>query len=169
MRYFNVTHFLNVIIFGEQTFSGLLLFSWVAFLNWFSKSSRFEEGFNDNELLWSFSKSIHWMVLLSVFVQQARTFLLLDKELKGKIVPSTFYAIPGFISVLKIPVIQIIKIVTFNMNSKFTEVTLNSFNFVIFWDIFCTNLAWKYRIIDITHGFSSCLLHSVLLWVVFDK
>ena len=35
----------------EQTFSGSLVFSGVALLNWFTKSSRFEEGFNDNELL----------------------------------------------------------------------------------------------------------------------
>ena len=35
----------------EQTFSGPLLFPGVALLNWFTKSSRFEEGFNDNELL----------------------------------------------------------------------------------------------------------------------
>ena len=48
-------------------------------------SSRFEV-FNDNELLWSLSPSIYWVVLLSVFVQQTRKFLLLGKELKGKIV-----------------------------------------------------------------------------------
>ena len=37
----------------EQTFSGLLLFSGsgVALLNWFTKSPRFEGGFNDNKLL----------------------------------------------------------------------------------------------------------------------
>ena len=35
----------------EQTFSGSLLFSGVALLNWFIKSSRFEEDFDDNELL----------------------------------------------------------------------------------------------------------------------
>ena len=35
----------------EQTFSGSLLFSGVALLNRFTKSSRFEEGFNDNKLL----------------------------------------------------------------------------------------------------------------------
>ena len=36
----------------EQFFSGSLLFSGVALLNWFTESSRFEEGFNDNELLY---------------------------------------------------------------------------------------------------------------------
>ena len=43
-------------------------------------------------------------MLLSVLVEQARKFLLLDKELKGKIA-AAFYAIPGFVTVLKIPVI----------------------------------------------------------------
>ena len=61
-------------------------------------------------------------MLLSVFAQQAKKFLLLDKELKGKIVlQQSIYTIPGFITVLKIPVIQIIKFVTFNMNPKFTR------------------------------------------------
>ena len=35
----------------EAIFSGSLPFSGVALLNWFTKSSNFEEGFNDNELL----------------------------------------------------------------------------------------------------------------------
>ena len=34
----------------EAIFSGSLLFSGVALLNWFTKSSNFK-GFNDNELL----------------------------------------------------------------------------------------------------------------------
>ena len=54
-------------------------------LSWFNKSSKFE-GFNDNELLWLFSRSFHCVMFLSVLVQQARKFLLLDKKLKGKIV-----------------------------------------------------------------------------------
>ena len=46
-------------------------------------------------------------MLLSVFAQQARKFLLLDKELKRKIVlQQSLYTIPGFFTVLKIPVIQ---------------------------------------------------------------
>ena len=50
-----------------------------------------------------------------------------------------------------------IKIVTFNMNPKFTEVTLNSFIFVM--DIFGTNLARKFDgMINITHEVSFCLL-----------
>ena len=58
--------------------------------------------------------------------------MLLNKELKGKIVlqHSMFYAIPGFVAVLKMPVVYIITIVAFNMNPKFTEVTLNSFIFL---------------------------------------
>ena len=35
----------------EAIFSGSLPFSGVALLNWFTKCSNFEEGFNDNELL----------------------------------------------------------------------------------------------------------------------
>ena len=38
----------------EQTFSGSLLFSVAALLNWLTKSSKIEEGFNKNELLFLF-------------------------------------------------------------------------------------------------------------------
>ena len=58
---------------------------------------------------------------------------------------------PRFITVLKISVIKIIKFVTFNMNPEFTEVTLNGFIFVM--DIFCTNPARKFGMIDITFDF----------------
>ena len=51
VRYFNVMHFINVIIFGRSNFSGSLPFSGVELINWFTKSSNFEEGFNGNELL----------------------------------------------------------------------------------------------------------------------
>ena len=44
-------HFINVIIFGRSIFSGSLPFSGVELLKWFTKSSNFEEGFHDNELL----------------------------------------------------------------------------------------------------------------------
>ena len=54
-------------------------------LNWFTKSSKFEEGFNDNELLRSLSISLHCVILPSVLVQQSRKFLLLDNELKEKL------------------------------------------------------------------------------------
>ena len=70
----------------EEIFSGSLLFFGVALLNWFIKSFKFEEDFNDNELLGSCWRSLHYVMLLSVFVQQARKILLLHKELKGKIV-----------------------------------------------------------------------------------
>ena len=63
------------------------LFSYVeawTLLNWFTKSSRFEQGFKDTELLWSFSRSIQWVLLLLVFVQQERKFLLLNKELNSQ-------------------------------------------------------------------------------------
>ena len=52
----------------EVIFSGSLPFSGVALLNWFTKSSKFEEGFNNNELSWSFSRSFHCVMLLSVLV-----------------------------------------------------------------------------------------------------
>ena len=35
----------------EEIFSGSLLFFGVALLNWFTKICKFEEGFNNNELL----------------------------------------------------------------------------------------------------------------------
>ena len=38
-------------IWMKKFFSGSLLFSRIALLNWFTKSSKFEEGFDDNELL----------------------------------------------------------------------------------------------------------------------
>ena len=87
--------------------------------------------------------------------------MLLDKELKGKSFAATFYGIPGFITVLKISVVQIIKIVTFNMNPRFKEVTLNSFVIVMY--NFCTNPARKIGITDITHEVSFCLLHLDLV------
>ena len=61
LRYFNVMHFHNVIVFRWRTFS------WVALLNWFTKSSKFE-GFDDSELSWSFSRSFHYAMLLSLGV-----------------------------------------------------------------------------------------------------
>ena len=42
------------------------------------------------------------------------------------------------------------------MNPKFTKVTLNSFIFVL--NIFCTNLAKKFGMINITHEVTFCLL-----------
>ena len=60
-----------------------------------------------------------------------------------------FCAIPGFIIVLKIPVIRKIKIVMFYMNPKFTEVTLYSFVFAM--NIFWTNAARKFGMTDIKH------------------
>ena len=59
---------------------------------------------------------------------------------------------------MQIPVIKIIKVVTFNMNPKFTEVTLNSFIFIM--DIFCTNLARKFGMI---------ILHMKLVPVYYSK
>ena len=63
----------------EKIFLRSLLFSGVALLKWFTKSSKFGEGFNDNELFPSLPKSFQYMMLLSVLVQQARKFLLFDK------------------------------------------------------------------------------------------
>ena len=83
-------HFINAIIFRCSNFLGSLPFSGVALLNWFTKSSKFEDGVNSNELSRSFSRSFYCMMLLSVLVQQARNFLLLDKEFKGKIVLQQF-------------------------------------------------------------------------------
>ena len=51
------------------------------------------------------------------------------------------------------PVIVIIKIVTFFMNPKFAEVMLNRFFFVI--NIYCTNPTRKFGMIDMTHGLVS--------------
>ena len=63
----------------EKIFLRSLLFSGVALLKWFTKSSKFGEGFNDNELFPSLPKSFQYMMLLSVLVQQARKFFLFDK------------------------------------------------------------------------------------------
>ena len=72
-------HFIDLIF----RFSGSLLFSGIALLNWFTKSSTFGEDFNDNEMLWSLPRSFHCKMLLSVLVQQA-TKLIIDKKLKEK-------------------------------------------------------------------------------------
>ena len=69
---------------------------------------------------------------LSVLVQQARKILLLDTELKGKIVLRNCNSI----------IHQSFEdIVTFNMNLKFTETTQNSCTFAM--DIFETDLCKK--------------------------
>ena len=46
---------------------------------------KFGIGFDSNELISSVFYSFHWVILVSVFVQQARKFLSHDKKLKGKI------------------------------------------------------------------------------------
>ena len=69
---------------------------------------------------------------LSVLVQQARKVLLLETELKGKIVLRNFNTI----------IHQSFEdIVTFDMNLKFTETTQNSCTFVM--DIFGTDFCKK--------------------------
>ena len=57
-------HYLNVIIFNEEIFSGSMLFSVVAFLKWFTKSSKFEEDFND---LFSWVTFLKWFTKSSKF------------------------------------------------------------------------------------------------------
>ena len=56
----------------EAIFSGSLPFYGVALLNWFSKSSKFEEGFNNNELSWSFSRSFHCVCDVTISVSTTR-------------------------------------------------------------------------------------------------
>ena len=72
-----MSQYIDEEIFSGSTFSGVALF------NWFTKSSKFGEGFDNNELLWSLSKSFHSM-LQSIVVQQARKLLLLPMKLKEK-------------------------------------------------------------------------------------
>ena len=48
------------------------------------------------------------------------------------------------------------KVVRFNLTPKIAEVTLNSFIFVL--DIFCTNVARKCGMINITHDVTFYLL-----------
>ena len=69
-RYFNVMHFLGVMIFRWTNFFRVIANLRGALLIWFAKISTFE-GFCDNELSWSFSKFIHWVVLLLMLLQQA--------------------------------------------------------------------------------------------------
>ena len=103
---------------------------------------------------------------MSAIIISARTaseeVFVTRRGVKRKNCATTYYAIPGFDAVLKITVVSIIKIVTFNMNPKFTEVTLNSFIFArdIFMQILQENLGK-----EILHMYeiSSCLLHSVIL------
>ena len=86
MTYFKVMHFFNTIVFRRIIFSRFLLFSGVALPSSFTKSSKFKESFNDNELLLSFSRSFYYVMSPSVLVQQARNVLLLDNEFNRKIV-----------------------------------------------------------------------------------
>ena len=102
----------------------------------------------------------HCIILLSVFMQQARKFLSHDEELKGKILLQHSMQYQGSLQVLEISVVQIIKFVTFNMSPMFTKVTLNSFIFAM--NIFCTVPRRKFGIIGITRHFyaSLCLRHA---------
>ena len=59
----------------EAIFSGSLPFSGVVLLNWFTKSSNFVEGFNDNEILWSYSRSFHCDVAISVSTASREVFV----------------------------------------------------------------------------------------------
>ena len=58
--------------------------------------------------------------------------------------------------------LKIIKVVAFNINPEFTEVTLNSFLFVM--DTFCTNPARKFGMIDITHEVSLFITQRFCEW-----
>ena len=80
--------------------------------------------------------------------------------MKRKNHAATFFAVPGFIAVLNISVLKIIKVVTFNMNPIFTKVTLNSF--VSGMDIFCTCSTRKFEITGTTiiYQASFCLLRT---------
>ena len=94
-----------------------LLFSGVAV-------TKFSKSFSNNELSQSFPRSPHCIMLLSVLVQQAGSFCYLIRSWKETFT-ATFYALPRFITVLKLPVTEIIKIVMVNMNPKFTKDTLS--------------------------------------------
>ena len=131
---------------NEESFLGSLLFSGVAFLNWFTKSSKFEEGFNDNELSWSCSRSLYCMMLLSVFV--ASIICCLIRSLKEKLCYNNLYYTRIHHSFEDTCNLNN-KFVTFKMNPKLKEVTLNSFIFAM--DILFTNPGRKFGMIDVTH------------------
>ena len=66
VMYFNIMHFANIIIFRiEKIYAGSLLLSGVALLNWFTKSSKFGVGFNNNELFWSLFSPFHCILQFS--------------------------------------------------------------------------------------------------------
>ena len=67
MRYFNVMHFVNIIIFRPRNIFRVVTFSGKALLNWFTKSSKFSDGFNNNGLLRSFPRSFYCTMLLSQY------------------------------------------------------------------------------------------------------
>ena len=69
-----------------KKFFRIITVFWGRIVKMVYKSSKFKEDFNDNELLWSFARSFHRVMLLSVLVQRERKISLLDKELKGIIV-----------------------------------------------------------------------------------
>ena len=81
--YFNIMHSVLIIIFRRNILRIIMIG-----LNWFTQTSKFGLGFNNNELFLACFSSFHCiiLILLSVLVQQARKFLSLAMELKGKIV-----------------------------------------------------------------------------------
>ena len=86
VRYFNIMHYVNIIIFRRRNIFRVIIIFLVCIVNWFTKISfKFGVGFNNNELFGALFNPFHCITLLSVLVQQAREFLSHDKKWKGKI------------------------------------------------------------------------------------
>ena len=102
-------------------------------------------------------------------VATSKEVFIASSGVKRKKLPTTFYVVPGLITVLKISVIEIVKPVTINMNPIFTKVTLGSFIFVML--TFCMGTARKFGIIGNTacHQASFYLLHIATQWKKSDR
>ena len=76
VRHSSIINFINIIIFRGRNIFRVIINFWGCIVKLI--------GFNNNELISAVFCPFHCVILLSVFLQQARKFLSHDKELKWK-------------------------------------------------------------------------------------
>ena len=145
VRYFSVMQFLNVKIFRWKFFFNSVLFSGAALLNRFTKSSEFE-GFNGMSCYDHFLDHSPMWCYYQCYYKKPGNFCFLIRSWQERFCHNIIFNTRIYHSFED--TCNLIKIVTFNVNPKFTGVALNRFIFTM--DIFCTNPARKFGLIDFT-------------------
>ena len=129
----------------ENFFFNSVLFSGAALLNRFTKSSEFE-GFNDMSCYDHFLDHSTMWCYYQCYYKKPGNFCFLIRSWQERFCHNIIFNSRIYHSFED--TCNLIKIVTFNVNPKFTGVALNRFIFTM--DIFCTNPARKFGLIDIT-------------------